>query len=78
MYRKQTIWEVREEEGWADGPRCGGAMGRSGRGNTGSVELLYRRTVTTVTMDTLSEAKQGKGKQREVFDEKEMEKTNLQ
>lgn len=29
-------------------------------------------------MDTLSEAEQGKGKQREVFDEKEMEKTNLQ
>lgn len=59
---------------WSNGKE----RGVGGRGRTGSVELLYRRTGATVTMDTLSEAKQGKGKQREVFDEKEMEKTNLQ
>lgn len=47
-------------------------------GRTGLMELLYQRTGTTVTMDTFSEAKQGKGKQREVFDKKEMEKANLQ
>lgn len=56
----------------------GKERGVGGRGRTGSVELLCRRTGTPIVMDALSEAEQGKGQQREVFDEKEVEKTNLQ
>lgn len=56
----------------------GKERGVGGRGRTESVELLCRRTGTTIVMDTLLEAEQGKEKQREVFDEKEVEKTNLQ
>lgn len=74
-----------KKKGWADGPRCGGAMELrkekrvGGRGRTGSVELLCGRIGTTITMDTLSEKKVRKRKaEREVFDEKEMEKTNFQ
>lgn len=74
-----------KKKGWADGPKCSGAMelgkerGVGGRGRTGAVELLCQRTRTTIMMDTLSQAKQGKeSRKREVFDEKEMEKTNFQ